>query len=171
MDSAAKGKIELVSHQSTQEYKDESKLVQGRIEAAQTALSQRGFKGSLGGIKFSEEGDFLTWLNGSHSYIRKPIPLGTALNIALTHGNTGWWTLEEVEHFASNGYSKSRLFEGAMIDLGFRRSKKYWLGWKRIHRRAHVSLPPGPAIQPRIISAEEFKTQFQSLLVGNNSPV
>ena len=111
------------------------------------------------------------WLNSSRPYIRKPMPLETALNTALTYGSTGWWTIEELEHFASPEYQKSRVFEDAMIELDFKRSEKYHRGWKKIKRRELVSLPPRLAIQPRIITSEEFQAQYQDLLVGGNCPV
>ncbi len=123
---AERREFPLVVWEGTEEFKQEYEQARQRFRDISENLYGRGFKcTALGNLRMDSEGYPEVWLNDN-----KPCygscKTEDAIKSALMYGDTGWWTLDELEQFAEG---TGPIFERAMWDLGYKRNKRDPTKW------------------------------------------
>lgn len=119
----------LVIWQKTDEFKKEYEQAKDRFSTVAKRLGDSGFRATyLGDLQFSDDGYPIVWLNSSRTSTtgyssrdyRMPPTAEEAIRAAKLAGDTGWWTIDALEQLLDG---KGPVFERAMFDMGYRRSK------------------------------------------------
>jgi len=121
----------LIVWENTAEYKQEYEQAGQRFDDIEKRLRARGFRCTMiGDLTINSDGVPEVWLNENRPLMadracRKP---EDAIECSLAHGDTGWWSLDDLEQFVQG---RGFLFKSAMWDLGYRRSKVKPTKWAR----------------------------------------
>ena len=119
-------KFPLVIWEETGEFKQEYEQVKKRFKIVMDRLSDIGFECTyLGNLTMNIDGYPQVLLNDNGSG-RCCKSSEDAIRCALRYGDTGWWTLNELEQFVD---SKGPIFESAMWDMGYRKNKIDSMKW------------------------------------------
>lgn len=154
----------LIAWQKTPAFVELYEAAVKRLEEIRIRLNKRGFQCVyLGSVRPADEGSFEAWLN-PHSYIHENRDSLESVKVtAAKLGNCGWWSLDELDNFASADYEKSRIFESAMWSMNYRRSEVK-AGWARRHKN-DMQPQRHEGIKPRFVTSQEFDAQYLPLLV------
>ena len=126
-------KFALIVWEQTEEFKREIQEAEKRFVNIRKKLFARGFECTyLGSLRMNKDCEPEIWLNDNRNIYKDNWTLEEAIAEALEHGDTGWWTLDELEQFVEG---KGPIFEEAMWNLGFRRHKKNPNKWARRNPR------------------------------------
>ena len=124
-------KFPLIIWQETKEFQQEYEQVKKRFGTIAERLSSIGFKCTfLGNLSMNIDGNPQVWLNDNKPCYRY-YKIEDVIKTALRHGDSGWWTLDELEQFID---LKGPIFESAMWDLGYKKNKIDSIKWVQ-HRK------------------------------------
>jgi hypothetical protein len=155
-------------------YRSVAATFQAELDEVVARLERRGYRRRDMRIEARRDG-FLVWPGYGVPYqgwpLRHPHSLDAARNLALTLGLGNWLTLDELWEYADEPET-SRIFEVAMWQLGFRRSRRTQGQWARRQASDKAprladrwALPDGVNH-----SRDYFDHHFRPLLVQDNAP-
>ena len=126
-------KFPLMVWEATGEYREEYEKAQERFENIRERLYKKNFEcTALFSLQFDINGYPEVWLNSSSGGYRGKWTVEEAISHAVRHGDTGWWSLDELEQFV---HGKGPIFEEGMWELGFRRHKLNPEKWARLESK------------------------------------
>lgn len=132
---AKQRKYPLIIWEGTLEFKKECEEALERFNAIKKNLYGSGFRStSLSTLRFDSDGYPEVWLNASRLSIsgyssrdyRMPPTAEEAIKAAKIGGDTGWWSLDDLEQLLEG---RGRIFERAMRNMGYRIHKKHPEQW------------------------------------------
>jgi hypothetical protein len=124
-------KFPLIVWEGTEGCKAEYRKAGERFNDIKKRLYSKGFSCTyLGDLRMDDDGYPEVWLNDNlplraEDCCKKP---EDAFQYALKHGDCGWWSMDELEQLMQG---QGPIFEGAMWDLGYRKSKADQTKWAR----------------------------------------
>ncbi len=121
----------LVLWENTEDYRIKLDSARERWSGIYRRMENKGFVCTcIGGLRFDMNEEPEVWLNDNRPLMADRECKGSsdAERMALRHGRCGWWSLDDLEKF-SNGWGP--MFNEAMWDLGYRRSKRDQTKWAR----------------------------------------
>jgi len=125
-------KFALIIWEATEEFKKEYEEARKRFSDIYQRLDKRGFDCTyMGSLRFNLDGYPEVWLNDNMPLMadRWCKNAKDALQYALKHGDSRWWSLDILEQFASG---KGPMVAEAMWELGYRKSKLDHHKWARL---------------------------------------
>lgn len=144
----------LVPWHTTDNYRAAYQTAEERLAGITERLRARGAQAGYGPFKFNGQCEPEVWINASHGY-RYKWDAPAALASALKHGETGYWSFDDLEAFANGG---GMIVRSAMWRLGFRHGKRNptsWVRhgkderdtyaeqqWRKKHAKSYSDLPP-----------------------------
>ncbi len=117
--------------EGTQDYREQFEKSKERFSGIKERLWKRDFTCTyLGDLRFDINAEPEVWFNdntplGAYRYCKTP---DHAKRIALKHGRSGWWRLDDLDKFADK---EGPIFEEAMWNLGYRRRKRDNSQWAK----------------------------------------
>ncbi len=149
----------LILWDETEEYKTEYQAACERFKTLYQKLLDRGFRCTfLGDLKYDQNGDVQVWLNSNPSLYRSDWTAQIAQEKALIHGDTGWWSLDELADFVDG---HGLMFECAMWDFGWRRNKLDQTKWTKLSAKEKDKTCPA-----KITAREEKNKHLFLMMIG-----
>lgn len=140
----------LVLWENTEEYKKEKENASQRLEELKNKIHAGPYVGSL---RFDENCVPEIWMNDLRlGCARGCANSSLAQEYALRYGNSGWWSLDELEQFTKG---KGPIFEDAMWELGYRRHKSDPTKWAKKSSKDERDIPI-PQKQIRTVLNDEY---------------
>lgn len=157
--------------QNSDQYAREYEAANVNYTDTLSRLRENGFRCTYIGLdRFDEDGYPEVWINDNMPLgaSRWKLPVDRALNMALQHGDTGWWTLDILSSFSEGS---GPIMESAMWSLGFRKSKVRQDTWARV--KASEKAPNFRGVsQPKTDAViGEDAERLRALRVLENSPL
>ncbi len=121
----------LVVWEATEEFRQEYEQARTRFQDINKRLRERGFECEyLGSLRMDQNGNPEVWLNDNRPLMAYKFCRDSkvAIRYALRHGDSGWWSLDELERFANR---EGRIIDHAMWDIGYRMSRSNPFKWAR----------------------------------------
>jgi hypothetical protein len=156
-------KFPLIVYEMTREYENLLTKEQERLDPLIVAWRNRGgtYTCIATSWRFNEEGQYEFWLNDDLG-IPGTVSVEIAQKLALHHGTSGWWTVDEFEQFVLEG--SGPIFERTMHRLGFRKGGDPSCSWVR-NKEGERSQNDPETVQLRVINDQGEINRLVDLLV------